>query len=443
MMRTLTRAAARFASWITRKGRHRRNAADCAEAPGFREVTGFDGGPSPAQLFRELRNTAYACAALNAAVCASYPPRLYVSTFPGQPRPRLATKALTAGERDRLRAAPHLDAHTKGAAAVEEVTEHPILTLFRSVNEEHNAWDLWELTTLYQEVAGSAYWLIERGPFAPERIWPLPSHCVRPVRAPDSPNVVDYYDHSRGGRPVRYPAADVIHFKYPDPRDPYGPGLAPLRACFDHVLLDAEYVALKRAKFANHALPGVIISPDGLVSQAEIERLEAAWNNKFLRGGQGRALVAESKMSVTVLSQALGDLSALAEIGASREAIANAFGVPAPYLFRETNLANLQAAQTLHTAMTVRPRLIRRDEKLNERLVPLFDPTGRLFLASDDPRPADNDRLLRQQSAHVEAGIRTINEVRAELGLGPVPWGDLPPFLAAVNPRRPPDSAAP
>jgi hypothetical protein len=31
----------------------------------------------------------------------------------------------------------------------------------------------------------------------------------------------------------------------------------------------------------------------------------------------------------------------------------------------------------------VSPRLERRDEKLNAQLVPLFDPTGRLFLADD------------------------------------------------------------
>ena len=33
----------------------------------------------------------------------------------------------------------------------------------------------------------------------------------------------------------------------------------------------------------------------------------------------------------------------------------------------------------------ISPRLRRRDEKLNERLLPLFDPSGRLFLASEDP----------------------------------------------------------
>ncbi len=386
--------------------------------------------PTPRELFAELKNTAYACASLNAGACASHPPRLFVRTRRHEPPPRCPTKALGRADDERLRAAPHLAARTKGAAALEEVTEHPLLTLFRSVNDELNAWDLWELTTLSQEVSGSAYWLLESNAFGvPARLWPLPAACVRPLRGVNSPDAVDGYEYRVGSEVRRYAPQEVIHFKYPDPRDPYGPGVSPLRSCWEHVLLDSEYLALKRAKLGNFALPGVVISPaNDSMGVEEAARLAALWGQMFERGGQGRALISESKLQVTVLSQALGDLSALAEAGASREVIANAFGVPAPYLFRETNLANLQAAEALHSSLTVRPRLIRRDEKLNERLIPLFDPSGRLFLASDDPRPADKDRLLKQQTAHVAAGIRTVNEVRAEIGLPPVPWGDAPPW---------------
>jgi hypothetical protein len=77
---------------------------------------------------------------------------------------------------------------------------------------------------------------------------------------------------------------------------------------------------------------------------------------------------------------------------------------------------------------------VRRDEKLNERLVPLFDPSGRLFLAADDPRPEDRELRLKEQVQHVQAGIRTVNELRAELGLPSVSWGDgqFPPASHAM-----------
>jgi hypothetical protein len=67
-----------------------------------------------------------------------------------------------------------------------------------------------------------------------------------------------------------------------------------------------------------------------------------------------------------------------------------------------------------------------RDEKLNAQLVPLFDPTGRLFLASDDPTPVDGSLSVTQQIADLQYGVVSINEVRSQHGLPAVPWGNVP-----------------
>jgi hypothetical protein len=52
--------------------------------------------PAPNELMAELKNTAYACIAINSAVCASNPPSLYVVTHEHQPRPKCLTKALSS-----------------------------------------------------------------------------------------------------------------------------------------------------------------------------------------------------------------------------------------------------------------------------------------------------------------------------------------------------------
>jgi hypothetical protein len=122
----------------------------------------------------------------------------------------------------------------------------------------------------------------------------------------------------------------------------------------------------------------------------------------------------------------MGDLAALAEYGKTKEDIANAFHVPLSFLTSETNLANLQAAEHQHMAKAIFPRLQRRDEKLNEQLVPLFDPSGRLFMASEDPVPYNQEIAWRQQEVDLRYGIVTINEVRQDRGLPPVTWGDTP-----------------
>src|SRR5262249_31841565 len=149
-------------------------------------------------------------------------------------------------------------------------------------------------TTLYQEVLGSAYWYLDAGPLGtPEAVWVLPSQNVQPRREPGSPNLVDYYLYRTGAREQRFAPERVIHFRYPDPRDPYTGGLSPLRACYEQAALAGEFAAFKRAKLDNHAVPDAVVTPDEVIGEEERDRLEAQWNARFRRGGSGRVVVAE------------------------------------------------------------------------------------------------------------------------------------------------------
>jgi HK97 family phage portal protein len=431
----LTNLLTRAADWL------RRLSADTRRPP-IPLTAGPYGGPhlgfhdqrsrfrhaSPHELLAELRNTAWACATINAGVCASFPPRLYVATRPGDAMPQWPTRTISVHELKTLRKLPHLTPALKAAQHLHEVVDHPLLDLLRSVNPVHNAFDLWELTTLYQEVIGCAYWLLDLDPVlgTPRAIWPLPSQFVTPRRNPDSPQLVDSYVYRVAGQEVELSPTSVIAFRYPDPREPYTNGLSPMRACVDQVRLASALGAFKTARFDNHALPDALVCPDQVIGEEERDRLETSWNARLRHGGAGRVIVAESNMRVQLLSQSMGDLAALADLKATREEIASAFHVPISLLTSETNLANLQAAEAQHGRIAIRPRLQRRDEKLNEQLVPLYDPRGRLFLAADDPVPANQDQVLRDNQAYLQSGVLTVNEVRSQLGLPPVAWGDGP-----------------
>jgi HK97 family phage portal protein len=412
----------RFARWLARK-----------TAPPYLPAVGsllpLDAyrrrlAPTGYELLCELKNTAWTCASINAAVCAASPPKLYVQTNPGQPAPRCLTRNIDAAFMQKLRLHSAIRNPT---SAIEEVVDHPLLTLLWQVNPVHNAFDLWEITQLYLEVHGSAYWLLDVAPLVnvPNQIWILPAHLVTPRREPGSGRVVDYYEYA-GQTIERFSPERIVHFRMPDPRDPYCSGLSPLRACFEQAALTSEFAAMKRSIYDNAALPSVMITPEEAMGTDERDRLEKLWQQKFQGGGQGKALVAQSRLKVTPLSHSMGDLAALADMKATKEDIANAFHVPLPFLSGDTNLANMQAADHLHKTLAILPRLRRRDEKLNEQLVPLFDPTGRLFFASPDPTPANQQFLLAQEQADLRHGVRTINEVRAARGLAPVAWGDRP-----------------
>jgi HK97 family phage portal protein len=225
---------------------------------------------------------------------------------------------------------------------------------------------------------------------------------------------------------VKFRPEEVVHFHFPDPRDPYSGGLSPLRACYEQAALTGEYAAMRRALYENSALPGMVLSPDGPIGTDERARLEKQWEQKFRGAGAGKVLISETGLKVDVLAHSMGDLAALAEVKATKEDIANAFHVPLPFLSGETNLANMQASVQLHRSLAVGPRLRRRDEKLNEQLIPRYDTSGRLFVASEDPAPVDAEQRRRQCESDLRYGVRTVNEVRSERGLPPVAWGDQP-----------------
>ncbi|HWG41752.1 MAG TPA: phage portal protein [Gemmataceae bacterium] len=440
-MRTfLAKTLFRLAHWLQSKGMPYALAGSQWSGTSFVDSYKRNRQPTPNEILAELKNTAWTCASINAATCANYPPRLYVITEHNQPRPKCLTKSLSQQSERRLRSLPHLHIRAKSAAIIEEVTDHPLLTLLQRANVAHNAFDLWELTTLYQEVHGSAYWGLDVDPMlgVPRTIWILPTQNVTPRRDPNSANLVDYYLYRNGTSEERFAPNRVIHFAYPDPRDPYTSGLSPLRACFEQVALTSEYAAFKKAKFENHAIPDAIISPDEVMGEEERDRLETQWNHRFRRGGSGKVVVAESSLKVSLLNQSMGDVAALADMAATKNDIANAFHIPIAFLTSQTNLANLQASRSQHMSLAIGPRLQRRDEKLNAQLVPLFDPTGRLFLASEDPVPVDQNLLVQQQIADLKYGVVSINEIRSERGLPPVPWGEVPwlPLRWARTNRR-------
>jgi HK97 family phage portal protein len=411
----------RFARWLMRKTTA--GSLLPSTGPALLDVYKRRRAPSTADLLGELKNTAWTCASINASVSASFPPRLFVSTSKSQMAPRCATRPVAAKTLKQLHDASPACADRQ----IAEVVEHPLLTLFRQVNPVHNSFDLWEITELSLETAGCAYWLLDFDPLLniPSAIWLLPAHLVMPQRNANSARLVDAYEY-RGQATQRFAPERIVHFRFPDPRDPYTAGLSPLRACYEQAVLTSEYTAMKRSIYDNVGLPNVVLTPEHAIAATDRERMEKQWHEKFARGGQGRALVSDAGFSVTLLSQSMGDLAALADMKATKEDIANAFHIPLPFLSGDTNLANMQAADHLHKTLAITPRLRRRDEKLNEQLVPLYDPSGRLFFHTPDPTPANQQFLLAQEQADLRHGVRTINEVRASRGLAPVAWGDSP-----------------
>ena len=128
-----------------------------------------------------------------------------------------------------------------GADRIEEVTRPSAADAAGPRQPGPQRFDLWELTTLYQEVHGSAYWYLDIGPLGvPQAIWILPSQNVTPRREPDSRNLVDYYLYRTGTSEQRFRAGADHPLPLSRSARPVHGGLSPLRACFEQVVLTSD-----------------------------------------------------------------------------------------------------------------------------------------------------------------------------------------------------------
>jgi HK97 family phage portal protein len=402
--------------------------------------------PSNTELLRQYKAMAYACSQINAMAFASVPVKLYVQTRKGEKKALCATRAVPRDQALWLHSQAHIDKRIRSAVAIEEVEDHPLLDLLDTVNDYLDAFNLYELTSLYQDFNGSAYWWIERNGAGvlngvPKAIWILPAHLVTVQKS--KTDIISGYKYGEGPSARVYPPDEVIHFKIPSLLDPYRDGMPPARAAWHAISLTDKQYAYESHHMDNRARPDAIVSPkteDASFSGDAAARFEERINQKFRKGGAGGIAVLENALHYEPVAFPAKDLEMLAFHRVAKEEIANIFGVPLPMLSTETNLANLQAARTLHARNTLWPRCQRFDQVINQRLIPLYDTSGRLFVAHDNPVPEDVEQQSRVHGVYLDKGVISINEVRAELGKAPEPWGDKPwlPFtLSQVDSEVP------
>ncbi len=117
----------------------------------------------------------------------------------------------------------------------------------------------------------------------------------------------------------------------------------------------------------------------------------------------------------------------------TKEEIAGAYTVPVSKLTSEdVNRSNAESGDYSWMKDGIFPRLRRIEERFSEKLLRRYD--RRLFVAFDNPVPADKAFELEKQDTYVKNGVMSINEVRQEIGLEPVKWGRSPWMPLTVAP---------
>lgn len=376
-------------------------------------------------LVRLCKSWTYICASRNATAVAHGNLRLFVSKPSRDVKVLFPSRAVDRRLHRELELNPVVAglAAFQKAAEIEELTDHQFLRLFRRVNKFMNRFYLMETTELFLELLGNAYWYVLRNRLGqPAELWPVPAQGMRIV--PDRKQFIAGYVYETGMERVPFDESEIIHFKFPSPHSEYY-GMGPLAAVIDAVLIGEQMSRYERATFKNMARPDGVLEVDETLKKDEFDRMKEEWVNTYGdTSAAGKVALLEKGVHYKQISLSPRELNFLAGRRLTKEEIMNAFGQNLGMYSEESNRANSEQAEYTYSKYAVAPRLHRMEEKLNEKLLPMFSPD--LFCAFDNPVPADEQLRLEQIRAHLDTGYADINEERQQDGLGPRAWGDGP-----------------
>ena len=322
-----------------------------------------------------------------------------------------------------------------------EVENHPFLDLMKSVNPFSNGYELKAVTTLNLELTGNAYWYIPKGILGiPAMIWNIPSHWVKIV--PSETEFISGYVVTVPGKatPIPFDETEIIHFRYPSPSDLfYGQG--PLWAARLGVDLNTEIRTWGINYFLNNAQPSGILTTEMSLTESQYNRLRDQWNEKY-RGvkNAGKMAFLENGLKYQQMGSNVRDARFEFVSEEIRNEICACFGVPASKLGLEAhdNRATAEASDYTYQSETIVPKLTLIQEKINEKLVSLYDP--RLFSEFENIVPEDKDFLLKERQINLTTGFSSIDELRLEQGLDPydLPETEVPLIPFGLNPAGTP-----
>lgn len=315
--------------------------------------------------------------------------------------------------------------YARGKVVIEEVFEHEALSLLYEVNPYMTSYQLKEITQIYLELTGEAFWALLRNKGGKiEQIWPL-----RPdwVTVQVSGSVVSGYEYRPSGVPkgaVLKPE-DIIPFKYPNPLNPHrGKGAIQAAA----MALDTDQFAAEwnRNFYFNSALPYAIFRSKKSLNETQLKRFMEQWNSTF----QGRER--SHKMAVLtgdwedpfLFGDKFKDMDFLEQRRLSRDEILATFrvGKSSLNITEDVNRANAEASNVNFMERVVTPKDIRFVSHLNEFYLKNW-PDEDLFFDFTDPAPQDVELELKIYENGKNYWL-TPNEIRARQNLPPLDGGD-------------------
>jgi len=328
----------------------------------------------------------------------------------------------------------------KGTVEEEILDEHPLLDALQE-NPIFSLRQTLMLLGYWLSRGGDAYILkVTDGLRLTRSIWPLPPNRMEMVTDPDE-IISGWIFHSDAGE-YRYDPSEIVRIWSPNPANPFaGVGaLQPQALSYD---TDLFLKQTHRSFYENDATPKVIMTaqPNSRLPDAEtMKRFNKDWKQRYHnRNGtdQGAPAMTPPGFAVEVID-AFGGIEDQAELAREvRDRLMMSYGTPRSVVgdVVDANRAAAETNQFVFDLHTIQPLAMLIEDSFTKGLA--WDYEKALKLRFCEFVAQDKEFLLKQEAQDLTAKVRSVNQVREDRGLDPVPWGEEPIGTMADYPYDP------
>lgn len=337
---------------------------------------------------------------------------------------------------------------------------NPVARLFSRVNPYMSRYQLWEATTSWLLTKGESFWVFDveyQSGNIPTEIWVFdPTKFEHHVD--DTGRRITLYEYIDREKRIRIPFVgdELIHFMLWNKKSMFR-GRNPLFALDTEVQQEDLAEKWNTALLKNRSTPPGVLSSDKPISEAQAKEIVERWEKQH-RGAsrQHKIAVLGHGTKYQNISLTPAEIEYMTLRKWNRQTVLSKYGVlPAVAGIKDENtpLSGKDTDEQLKMfwTLTLLPILRFYEDKLRTDFFQrLFleqrtGMTGRFNLDSIPELQEDQDKRSERHREEIRVGLETINEVRKQRGLDPVPWGDAwwAPFnlvpAGSTNGKRPPE----
>lgn len=326
------------------------------------------------------------------------------------------------------------------------VDNHPLLDLYRNVNDTMTSADIWRQWTVDMLLAGESGQELVKGKSGKYvELWPRQPHTIG-IKA--DPAGIRYYrvanfviDDGKGD-PYKLPPEEMCFFKFYSPKDPWR-GLSPISAARMSITIDKLAQSWSADFYVNGARPDFAITAPQGSTKTERDQLKRELKAQH----QGRAMepivLEEGISDIKMLSYPPKDMIWMEHRNMSRDEVAAIFGLPDIIMGFGNDSYDTEdkrrVAEKAAWSMTIKPLVDFRDNRLTEywRRLGVLGPKDEVKtnLSEVSALRMDLDSKLTQMERLWSKAV-PFNKLDTllELGIGPIDGGDVGYLPAGLMP---------